>query len=372
MDRKMRRILELSLLLFSITTGCVYEMPDDDIAIGNQKVSLILNQKHASLLASLPMKCIEREYPNKLNQVLGDANDLQTPSALHPAFYGCFDWHSAVHGQWLLVRLLKEFPEVESTEIRNTLDRLLSASNIQKELDYFKAKQNNGFERTYGWAWLLKLQGELLSWDDSLGTELSIHLQPLADFIAESYLEFLPKLNYPIRSGEHTNTAFGLSAAYDYALRTDDLALQKMIKERGIFFFQNDETASFAFEPSGYDFLSPLLEEAYLMQKILSKEEFLRWLNRFAPQLFNSRFKMEPAQVSDRKDGKLVHLDGLNLSRARCLYQIARQDKRLSHLRQIADHHLQHTLPHIIDGEYMGEHWLASFALNALLERRRG
>jgi hypothetical protein len=344
-------------------------MPDDDIDIGNKKVSLILDKNHAMILVSLPMKCIEQEFPNKLNQVLIDSTQLQRPKKLHPAFYGCLDWHSAVHGQWLLVRLMKEFPEIDQTQIRITLSKLLTVENLKTELSYLQRPENNSFERTYGWAWLLRLHGETYQWEDSLGQVLYANLKPLADHIVQSYLDFLPKLNFPIRNGEHTNTAFGLSAAYDYAQKTKQENLSSLIKERALFFYKNDEDVQLQMEPSGSDFLSPILEEARLMKKLMTKKEYLLWLNRYLPQLFNPRFKMQPAEVSDRKDGKLVHLDGVNLSRARCLYVIARTDKRLIHLRKVADNHLKTTLPRIVDGEYMGEHWLGSFALNALLER---
>lgn len=360
----------LIFFLIILLDACVYNMPDDDIAIGNSKVSLILDNEHAKVLASLPMACMEREYPNKLNQVLSDSSQLRGPKSLHPAFYGCFDWHSAVHGQWLLIRLMKEFPNFDQSEIREKLARLLTKENLEGELAYFQREENASFERTYGWAWLLRLHGETYHWDDTLGRQIHENMKPLADLIVESYLKFLPKLNFPIRNGEHTNTAFGLSAAYDYAKLTGRKELVVMISQRAQFYYTKDEDVSLAFEPSGFDFLSPTLEEARLMQKVLDKKEYLRWLNRYLPSLFNPRFSMTPADVTDRTDGKLVHLDGVNLSRARCLYVIARQDKRLAHLRKVADLHLQTSLPRIVDGEYMGEHWLASFALNALLERK--
>ncbi|MBU2020205.1 MAG: DUF2891 domain-containing protein [Bacteroidetes bacterium] len=367
-----KTLLPLFCILAFLTEACVYKVQDDDISIGNQKVSLILNKEHALLLASLPMKCMEQEFPNKLNQILSDSTQLQRPKKLHPAFYGCLDWHSAVHGQWLLVRLMKEFPEMEQKEIREMLSQLLTKEKLKAELAYLQRTENTSFERTYGWAWLLRLHGETHQWNDSLGRIFNQNLQPLADHIVESYIHFLPKLNFPIRSGEHTNTAFGLSAAYDYAQKTGHTELEKMIRERSLDFYQKDEQVQLEMEPSGYDFLSPILEEARLMQKIMTKKEYLLWLNRYLPQLFNPRFSMDPAEVSDRKDGKLVHLDGVNLSRARCLYAISRTNKRLVHLRKVADKHLQTTLPRIVDGEYMGEHWLASFALNALLERNIG
>ncbi len=171
------------VIIFLILASCVYEIPDDDNPIAGKKVSLILDNSQGLRLASLPMKCMEQEFPNKLNQVLADTSELKMPKDLHPAFYGCFDWHSAVHGQWLLVRLLKEFPNMEQKEIRKTLSRMLTEENIRSEIAYFKLTFNGSFERTYGWAWLLKLHGELVTWEDSLGKSLAMNLNPLAEYI---------------------------------------------------------------------------------------------------------------------------------------------------------------------------------------------
>jgi hypothetical protein len=356
--------------LLLLLGSCVYHGPDDDISIGNKKVSLILDDAQATRLAALPMKCLEQEYPNKLNQVLADSTELQRPKALHPAFYGCFDWHSSVHGHWMLVRLLKEFPKMEQHKIRKELCNRLIAGNIAVETAYFDSKYNNSFERTYGWAWILKLHGELLTLKDSLGEQLSANLNPLASLMVKQYEDFLPKLSHPLRSGEHINTAFGLSMAFDYAVLTKNASFKKLIIERAKAFYLNDEDANLDYEPSGFDFLSPIFEEINLMCKVLPRKEFNAWLYRFLPVLLNPRFTIEPAVVTDRSDGKLVHLDGLNLSRAWCMYAIARSDKKLRHLRKVADEHLKSSLPSIVDGDYMGEHWLASFALYALLERK--
>lgn len=350
--------------------SCVYQVPDDDISIGNKKVSLILDSAQVHRLASLPLKCLEQEYPNKLAQVINSAEDLKSPKELHPAFFGCFDWHSSVHGHWMLVRLIKDFPKMEQKDIREKLSQRLTAENIQTEIAYFETKYNESFERTYGWAWLLKLHGALLTFDDSLGKQLSQNLQPLANHVVGQFMEFLPKLNHPLRSGEHVNTAFGLSMAYEYAKRTKNTKFKKLIEERARYFYMNDEDANLDYEPSGFDFLSPIFEEIHLMNMVLPKKEFNKWLYRFMPSLLNPRFVLQPLKVTDRSDGKLVHLDGLNLSRAWCLYSIARSDKRLRHLRGVADAHLKRSLPAIVDGDYMGEHWLASFALYALLERK--
>lgn len=330
----------------------------------------ILDITQANRLALLPMECVGQEYPNKLNQTLSGDQDLKSPEALHPAFYGCFDWHSSVHGHWSLVRLLKEFPDLDESEtIRNLLLTRISAENILQEIEYFKIEHNRTYERTYGWAWLLKLAEELETWDDPLGKELSSNLNPLTELIINMYIEFLPKLNYPIRVGTHTNTAFGLSFAFDYALTSSNEALKSAIITRAKDFYYNDKNCPMQWEPGGYDFLSPCLQEADIMRKVLSKEEFEQWLQEFLPDLSNPAYKLEPGIVSDRSDGHLVHLDGVNFSRAWCLYGIAGFLPEYSHLKQIADDHINHSLSSITDGNYEGGHWLASFAIYALKER---
>lgn len=331
-----------------------------------------LTAREANRLVQLPLKCLQQEYPNKLGQVLNDSSALLSPDELHPSFYGCFDWHSSVHGHWLLVRLLKQFPEMEQAPIiREKLNEQLTPENIEREIAFFQTKHNESFERTYGWAWLLKLHQELLTWEDPDAKIWAENLQPLADMVTGKYITFLPRLVYPIRSGEHINTAFGLTFAFDYAICTDNDTLQTIIRERAITFYATDRNYPLNYEPSGYDFLSGGLEEADLMRRILPTAEFEDWLNDFLPELFDKRFQLAVGKVSDRTDGKLVHLDGLNFSRAWCLYGLAQSNKKLSHLKVIADQHLQHSLPVIVDGDYMGEHWLASFAVLALLEKEK-
>lgn len=361
----------ISILLLVALTACQYppQTTQEEDFEGN--VALALSIEQAERLTALPMKCLEQEYPNKLNQVLGDSTDLQPPSALHPAFYGCFDWHSSVHGTWMMARLMREFPKMEQDTMRQVLSRLLTTENILTEVAYFESKHNKNFERTYGWAWMLKLHGELLKWEDSLGQALSENVEPLADFIADKFMEFLPKLQQPLRSGEHVNTAFGLSMAYDYAKFTEHKQLKALIESRARDYFLQDKGANLAFEPSGFDFLSPIFEEINLMRKVLPRGEFLSWLKQFLPSIYDKGMELRPLKVADRSDGKLVHLDGLNMSRAWCLYAISGADKSLGHLKILADKHLEASLPQIVDGEYMGEHWLASFALHALLERER-
>ena len=327
-----------------------------------------LTREEAIRLSSLPLKCLQHEYPNKLNQTLADKNELEEPHALHPAFYGCFDWHSSVHGHWMLVKLLKIFPDLDNEQlIREKLIENINAENIAIEVQYFNKKHEKSYERTYGWAWLLKLAEELHTWDTPFAKTLEKNLQPLTETIVELYLDFLPKLTYPIRVGEHSNTAFGLSFAYDYANTVSNRELKNLIATCAKKFFINDKICPLNWEPGGFDFFSPCLEEADLMLRVLSVEEFEKWLKSFLPQLANSDFKLEPANVSDRTDGKLVHLDGLNFSRARCLTEIAEILPQYSHLKKIASEHIQYSLPSIVDGSYEGEHWLASFAILALL-----
>jgi hypothetical protein len=321
----------------------------------------------ANHLASLPVKCLQQEYPNKLNQLLLNETELLSPKVLHPAFYGCFDWHSSVHGHWSLVYLLSNFENLKDKElIIEKLQINLSKENIAQEMLYFEKTHEKSFERTYGWNWLLKLQHELEISNDSYAKELADNLRPLTNLIIKRYIEFLPKLLYPIRVGTHSNTAFGLTNAWDYAVFSGNIALQKSIKENAKRMFLKDENCPFNWEPSGTDFLSPCMEEVAIMQRILPEKEFLLWVKKFAPQLFSKKWKWDVAKVSDRTDGHLVHLDGLNFSRAWNLYDLIQHyPKEFSHLKSMADTHLSFSLPSIVDGNYEGEHWLASFALRA-------
>lgn len=327
-----------------------------------------LTLKEANNLAELPLSCLNTEYPNKLGQVLENKNAMGEPSELHPAFYGCFDWHSSVHAHWSLVSLLKNFPDLEKNEeIKERLTQSLSASNINAEIDYFKRSESTSYERTYGWAWLLKLSQELTTWKDPLGKELAQNLQPLTDLIINRYLEFLPKLNYPIRVGEHTNTAFGLGFAYDYAQTAGNAELEEAIAKRSKDFYLKDDNCPIDWEPSGYDFLSPCLSEVDIMLRVLPKNAFSLWIDDFMPQLKNTDFDMEVGEVSDRTDGKLVHLDGLNFSRAWVLYALANKyPEQYGHLRKVANKHIAYSFPNVAGDSYEGGHWLGTFAIYSL------
>ncbi|WP_047546747.1 DUF2891 domain-containing protein [Psychroserpens sp. Hel_I_66] len=342
------------------------EIIEQKVEVTQSKIPEI-NLEEASRLAQLPIHCIQTEYPNKLNQTIGGEEDLKSPKDLHPAFYGCFDWHSAVHGHWSLVSLLRQYPNLENAdEIKSMLLENLSQEHIKAEVDYFFGKYNSTYERTYGWAWLLKLAEELHKWDDPISKQLESNLQSLTSLIVEKYIEFLPKLNYPIRVGEHPNTAFGLSFAYDYAKTLGDEQLQALIEQRAKDFYSNDKDCPLSWEPSGFDFLSPCFEEAALMKRVLPIEDFKTWLNDFLPQLKNKNFTLATGKVSDRTDGKLVHLDGVNFSRAWSLNEIARDLPEYNHLRNIANQHINYSLPSIVGDSYEGGHWLGSFAIYAL------
>lgn len=358
----MKTIVTTLMLLFTATT------------FAQDKTNMLeLDVKAASHFASLAMNCMQQEYPNKLNQVLGDEDDLKSPKELHPAFYGCFDWHSSVHGHWMLVKLLKVFPNMpEAKEIRKKLNENLTAENIKGELRYFIDPTNKLFERTYGWAWLLKLAEELEGWEDAEGQKWAKNLRPLTDVIVNKYIEFLPKLTYPVRTGEHANTAFGMTFALDYAEAVNHKELKMVISKQCNNFYGRDANYPAMWEPSGFDFLSPSLEEAELMSRIMPADKFYGWVEQFLPGIAKGTVVMpyKPAVVSDRTDGKIVHLDGLNLSRAWCLYRIANAlEGEKPHLTKLADMHLKASLPHIKSGEYEGEHWLASFAVLALTTR---
>ena len=335
---------------------------------------LTLDAAKASHLAKLALKCVGQEYPNKLDHVMNGAGEVRSPKALHPAFYGCFDWHSSVHGHWMLVKLLREFPELpEAREIRSVLDENFAPERIAAEAAYFAQPNRKSFERTYGWAWLLKLVAELRSWDAPEARRWAANLQPLSNCVSTAFLEFLPRQSYPIRTGVHPSTAFSLSLALDYARTAKDHRLETLISERARTYFGLDRQGPIRWEPSGEDFLSPCLEEAALMAKVLPRSEFRTWVAAFLPELLANGI-LEPAHVSDRTDPKIVHLDGLNLSRARCLYALAAalgsKDARREALLKTADAHGQASLPFIASGSYEGEHWLGTFAV-AMLNARR-
>jgi len=334
-----------------------------------------LDPEAASLFARLALNGLTREYPNKLDHVMNGPEEVLSPSSLHPAFFGSFDWHSSVHGHWMLVRLLKRFPGLpEAGEIRRVLDTTLTAETVAVEVAYLRQPNRASFERTYGWAWLLKLAEELHGWDDPAGRRWSGNLQPLADAFVEAYMGFLPKQDYPIRRGVHPNTAFGIAFALDYARAVGHAPLEDLLLERARTYFSGDRDYPARWEPDGDDFFSPSLMEAGLMRRVMEPDAFVPWLRDLLPGLPEGepRSLLMPAEVSDRTDPKIVHLDGLNLSRAWCMREIASAlpegDPARRVLLESAARHALATLPHIASGNYEGEHWLASFAVYMLTE----
>jgi hypothetical protein len=350
--------------MLSIFSGAAQTTGHFEVKNGRYELTLA----GATHFAELPLRCMQREFPYKTGVTFSDSSLAVKPRFYHPAFYGCFDWHSSVHGHWMLVRLLKLFPTMPgAAEIRQKLTENLSVDNIREEMKVFASKDNNSFERTYGWGWLLQLQSELLLWDDPLGRQLSANVAPLAKELSDLLVGYLDKMVYPIRVGEHTNLAFALRLAWDYADVVHDDSLHWRIRQAALRFYKKDANYPIAWEPGGNDFLSPALEEADLMWRILPDSVYGPWLKKFIPAIARKTFDLQPGQVKDRGDGKLVHLDGLNLSRAWDLYGIARHfPENRARLYTIANKHLSEALPHVASGDYMGEHWLASFAVYAL------
>jgi len=322
--------------------------------------------------SDMALNCIEKEYPNKPSHVFNDEKDLKTPRQQHPAFYGCFDWHSSVHGHWMLVRVLKEFPKISIRKrILKALKRNITPGNIAGEVAYLEEKGRKSFERTYGWSWLLKLAEELYTWKDPAGKKLYRTMMPLTENIVSRYIDFLPRQTYPIRTGVHPNTAFGLLFALDYSRTLGHADLEKIIVKRSREYYANDMNCPDSWEPSGEDFFSPCLMEALLMSRVMNTGSFRTWMRNFLPSLKSSGLLI-PAIVSDRTDGKLSHLDGLNLSRVWCfsaiLKKLAGDNPLRDKLKTAIRLHLKTAMENIRSGHYAGEHWLGSFAVYAYSE----
>ncbi len=324
----------------------------------------------AQRFAPIALGHIDREYPHKLDHVLDGDADALPPRILHPLFHGSFDWHSCVHGHWLLATLLRLHPQIEAAaEIRRRFDARFVDGPVGVEVAYLARASSRGFERPYGWGWLLMLQAELLRHGDEPGRRWARALQPLADAFVQRFQQFLPKATYPVRVGTHFNTAFALRLAAEYAQQVGDATLQDLLRDTALRWYAQDRDCQ-AWEPSGDDFLSSALIEAECLRALLPASDFATWFAGFLPRVSQHQpaTLFVPATVSDRSDGKIAHLDGLNLSRAWCWRAIASslQDEAQATLaRQAAATHLQAALPHVA-GDYMGEHWLASFALLAL------
>lgn len=352
------------------------------LLLGSQSKTTLaaaLTEEQAILFAKLALKGISKEYPNKPADVINSDDDVKSPRHIHPAFYGCYDWHSAVHGHWMLVRILKLHPKLPiDAEIRAAIAANLTAKNLEVEAKFFTRPGAKSYERPYGWSWLLKLAEELHNWDDAQGKEWSANLKPVAEVIVGYYLEYFPKQTYPIRSGVHSSTAFGLTFALDYARTVKHAKLEALLLERSKYYFAMDENIPAKWEPDGADFYSPSLMEADLMRRVLPADEFRTWFKKYLPEVAAGKPAsiMLPATVTDRTDPQLVHLDGLNLSRAWCMRSVAgvypEGDPVRKALLDSAQKHADAALPHITSGDYAGEHWLASFATYLLTSEVAG
>ena len=328
-------------------------------------------------IARMVLDAVSREYPSHLSHALFSDADARPPRELTPAFFGSFDWHSAVHGHWTLARLARREPEADfAAEARAALARSLTSERIAGELSYLSAKGREGFERPYGLAWLLQLAAELREWEDDGAARCRAALAPLEDLAARRVSEWLPRLRWPIRSGEHSQTAFALGLALDWARTAKKVAFAALIEARASEFYADDRAAPIAYEPSGHDFLSPVLAEADLLRRVLSQSEFVGWLGRFLPALGDdaTRRWLTPVKSSDPSDGKLSHLDGLNLSRAWMLEGVASalpaDHPRRAFLSAAAVDHGAAGLAAVTGEHYAGAHWLGSFAV--YLTTRRG
>ena len=333
-----------------------------------------MNAETAERFAQLALDCVEQEYPNLIHHVLTGDDDVAPPRELTPSFYGCYDWHSAVHGHWLLARLARRYPDSEfgRTAIE-ALGRNLTRENLLAESAYIADPARDGFERPYGLAWLLQLVSELDEWDDAPADQWRDWLRPLESIAVERLSEWIPKLAYPIRIGEHDQTAFAFGLARDYAEQVGNVEFQGLLAEAGRRFYANDRDCPLHYEPSGHDFLSPCLAEADFMRRILPADRFGEWLTEFLPDI-GAEGWLPVARVTDRSDGKLAHIDGLNLSRTWMLEGIAaalpEDDSRREALLEAARQHAEAGLAGVSDAHYEGGHWLASFAV--YLETRRG
>ena len=331
-----------------------------------------LDASAAARFATLALVCLHEQYPNHISHTLDGESDARPPYKLTPAFYGCYDWHSAVHGHWLLVRLLRLFPQAPfAAQARSELARSFTAANVAGEVAYLHDAGRASFERPYGLAWLLQLAAELRGWDDPDGRAWSAALQPLEAEAAARISSWVPKLHYPIRIGEHDQTAFSFGLIWDWAGTTADASMRAVLRDAAARFYRADRNCPLAYEPSGQDFLSPCLAEADFMRRVLAPADFARWLTAFLPGIparpAGSHAWLAPGVVTDRADPKLAHIDGLNLSRAWMLEGIAAalpaQDPRRPVLLASAAAHRAAALPQVTGEHYEGGHWLGTFAV---------
>ena len=327
------------------------------------------DQAQAARFARLALDCVHKEYPNKISHSMNSDADVKPPRELTPAFYGCYDWHSSVHGHWLLVRLTRLFPAAPfAPEARQAVAQSVTSANIAQEVKYLNADGRAAFERPYGLAWLLQLAAELKEWDDPQAREWSSTLLPLEQAVTARISAWLPKMDHPIRIGEHNNTAFGMGLMLDYARITGNSTFGNLVRDRVRQYYLGDRNCPISYEPSGEDFLSPCLAEADVVRRVLPREEFARWLTAFLPNL-----NLEPTKVPDVTDPKLYHLAGLNLSRAWMLEGIASSlpegDTRHKPFLQLAARLRDAGIESIKSEHYEGGHWLGSFAVYLVSQR---
>lgn len=369
-----------ALALAACSPGAGNETPNEEAVMQTDPLAGLPMPRDGVVtdrFARLALSCIHKEYPNKISHVLNSPADAAAPRALYPAFYGCFDWHSSVHGHWLLVRILNTDPETPYADaIKAALAQSFTAENIAGEVAYFQAPDRASFERPYGTAWFLQLMSELRQAQFPEAQGWVSVLAPLETLIADYTSAWLPKLVYPIRSGTHNQTAFAFGLMIDWADATGNAPFREQIASKSLAFYGSDVSCPLSYEPSGEDFLSPCVMEADLMRRVMSREDFAAWLTAFLPLIPQDGAGdwLAPGIVLDPSDGKLVHLDGLNLSRAWALEGIAaalpEADPRREALLAAAALHTQTGVAAVSEEHYAGSHWLASFA--TYLETRRG
>lgn len=321
----------------------------------------------------LALDCADREYPNKIGHTMRSDADLGAPRDLHPAFFGCFDWHSSVHGHWLLARYARTSPGASlAGAARDVLDRHLTPERLAAETAYFDSSERGSWERPYGLAWLLQLAAELRTWaaeGDADAARWAEAIRPLENVCVARLETWLPKLAYPIRTGEHSQTAFAFGLVMDYARIAGDETLETLVADTALRLYRADRGADLSWEPSGQDFLSPLLAEADLMARLLGSADYAAWLRDFLPGIGEADW-LPVARVTDRADGKLAHLDGLNLSRAWMLKRIAAAlptgDPRRPSIAAAQQAHARAGLAAVTGGHYAGGHWLGTYAIYLL------
>lgn len=366
-SQDLRNLMPMNKVTFWIAMITLCPSP----ALSQGKIDSALAERFARLALS----CVHREYPNKISHVLQSDQDTGAPRQLTPIFYGCFDWHSSVHGHWLLVRLCRVAAEggIAKPEFladaRRALSQSFTKAKAAAEVKYLNAKGRVSFERPYGLAWLLQLSAELHEWQDKDSQRWAKILEPIEEIAVKRFLDWLPKLSHPIRTGEHSQSAFAMGLVIDWARSRGHKEMQQLIAKRGKDYYLADRSWNMAFEPGGQDFVSPGLAEADFMRRILSKQEFAVWLSHFLPGLSATTLPrwINPAVVTDKSDGKLAHLDGLNLSRAWMLDGIVSglpsSDPRLEGLKKIASAHRKAGVAAVTGEDYAGGHWLGSFAV---------